>query len=716
MKTGVRKLLALVLTIAVCMSNMVTVSANGGTENTDNSVKMNWEDVAQEDNDEEDYDDEDMDYDEEDDSEDCSVDNMLDIEYHITAKWDKHYNVDVTLKNVSDSIIENWEICFDLEAEIENIWNATITDHEDDEYVIKNAGWNQDIKEGGTVTFGMTIKCDNDLEFPTNCYLTRELVEVENGYSIQYKEDSRWDNFVNGRIIITNESDKVIEDWKLDVTINNLESFDNLWNAKLISNDKKGSFSFNNAEYNQNIPAGQSIEFGFIAKCSGAIKIVASTLYEMSDNFYYDDGNYINKDDLNGEVVYNSEDFDSYEEYLQFLQENNINQFPDMTTKERSRKVASKPIKRDALINTYLRFYKENGELIQNAGEVKATQSFVFDDNGVYNISSNKRNKKKENCYLTLGSESPFGYEIKQDKYLEMCDFAHGQTFEKLSLGKSSAKKYFMFSGNSNQYEIKGKKPFTRWATEICFVKCNTINKELKKNKAKFQYNTKKNGTIRRITSINCANKEGKSRGIVKRVDGALSANAKVLVIWCQMVDGGIQVSLYDTASIKKFITRKKGTFSLQSDMARKACIASYYQESVKDNGNTAVRPSNSFQSIEVSNVLVKDKKTDPDQYNVYICGGNEQENKELQVSRFTIKKGKTGMYSKRRIIVNPKTRSDDNYDIEENNREIEGCHIIGKDLVLLITHSKTEGQEIKKDLQYICRIKKADINKETKY
>ena len=716
MKTGVRKLLALVLTIAVCMSNMVTVSANGGTENTDNSVKMNWEDVAQEDNDEEDYDDEDMDYDEEDDSEDCSVDNMLDIEYHITAKWDKHYNVDVTLKNVSDSIIENWEICFDLEAEIENIWNATITDHEDDEYVIKNAGWNQDIKEGGTVTFGMTIKCDNDLEFPTNCYLTRELVEVENGYSIQYKEDSRWDNFVNGRIIITNESDKVIEDWKLDVTINNLESFDNLWNAKLISNDKKGSFSFNNAEYNQNIPAGQSIEFGFIAKCSGAIKIVASTLYEMSDNFYYDDGNYINKYDLNGEVVYNSEDFDSYEEYLQFLQENNINQFPDMTTKERSRKVASKPIKRDALINTYLRFYKENGELIQNAGEVKATQSFVFDDNGVYNISSNKRNKKKENCYLTLGSESPFGYEIKQDKYLEMCDFAHGQTFEKLSLGKSSAKKYFMFSGNSNQYEIKGKKPFTRWATEICFVKCNTINKELKKNKAKFQYNTKKNGTIRRITSINCANKEGKSRGIVKRVDGALSANAKVLVIWCQMVDGGIQVSLYDTASIKKFITRKKGTFSLQSDMARKACIASYYQESVKDNGNTAVRPSNSFQSIEVSNVLVKDKKTDPDQYNVYICGGNEQENKELQVSRFTIKKGKTGMYSKRRIIVNPKTRSDDNYDIEENNREIEGCHIIGKDLVLLITHSKTEGQEIKKDLQYICRIKKADINKETKY
>lgn len=187
MKTGVRKLLALVLTIAVCMSNMVTVSASGGTENTDNSVKMNWEDVAQEDNDEEDYDDEDMDYDEEDDLEDCSVDNMLDIEYHITAKWDKHYNVDVTLKNVSDSIIDNWEICFDLEAEIENIWNATITDHEDDEYVIKNAGWNQDIKEGGTVTFGMTIKCDNDLEFPTNCYLTRELVEVENGYSIQYK-------------------------------------------------------------------------------------------------------------------------------------------------------------------------------------------------------------------------------------------------------------------------------------------------------------------------------------------------------------------------------------------------------------------------------------------------------------------------------------------------------------------------------------------------
>ncbi|MDE6635877.1 MAG: cellulose binding domain-containing protein [Lachnospiraceae bacterium] len=293
---------------------------------------------------------------------DCSVDNMLDIEYHVTAKWENHYNVDVTFKNISDIMIDDWEISFDLDADIEKIWNANITEHEEDKYVIHNDGRNKDIKEGSTVTFGMTIKCDNDLEFPTNFYLTREPVEVENGYSIKYKEDSRKDNVVSGRIIITNESDKVIENWKLDVTIDNLKSFDNLKDVELISNDKKGSFRFNNAEYNQNIPVGQSVEFGFIAKCSGSIKIVASTLYEMYDDFFYDDGNYIDKKYLDEEVVYNLEDFESSEEYLYFMlckRNSNINQSLAATVKDNLRKIVSNPLERNEFINTICGFINQ---------------------------------------------------------------------------------------------------------------------------------------------------------------------------------------------------------------------------------------------------------------------------------------------------------------------------------------------------------------------
>ncbi len=326
-----KRVLSLLLIFSMCMAGVMSLdpgaartAGNDPGQSGDVSPPVTEEDSGEYD-DPEDYEDEEENGEKKDEfEENYSVDNMLDLEYRVTAKWEDHYNMDVTLKNSSDIMIDNWEVCFDLDADIENIWNANITGHEDDEYVVKNAGRNQDIKKDGTVTFGMTVKCDGDLEFPTNCYLTRELVEVENRYSIKYKENSRRDNYVNGQIIITNEGDEEIEDWKLDVKIKNVETFDNLWNARLISKNKKGTFKFNNAEYNQNIPAGQSVEFGFIAKCSGAVEIVSSTLYEMSDDFYYEDGDYIDKDYLDEEPCIDPEDFDSYEEYLQYLEENNM--------------------------------------------------------------------------------------------------------------------------------------------------------------------------------------------------------------------------------------------------------------------------------------------------------------------------------------------------------------------------------------------------------
>ena len=49
------------------------------------------------------------------------------VAYSITGKWDKHYNVDITLTNTSDTLIQNWEIEFPFPDTIENIWNAKIT-------------------------------------------------------------------------------------------------------------------------------------------------------------------------------------------------------------------------------------------------------------------------------------------------------------------------------------------------------------------------------------------------------------------------------------------------------------------------------------------------------------------------------------------------------------------------------------------------------------
>lgn len=59
----------------------------------------------------------------------------VEISYKITGKWDKHYNLEVTLTNVTDEKIDDWEIRVPVNFEIENIWNARITDKQEGDYL-----------------------------------------------------------------------------------------------------------------------------------------------------------------------------------------------------------------------------------------------------------------------------------------------------------------------------------------------------------------------------------------------------------------------------------------------------------------------------------------------------------------------------------------------------------------------------------------------------
>lgn len=112
---------------------------------------------------------------EEDEHIDLSEDESIEVTYHITSKWDRHYNVDVTLRNITGDRIDDWELCFLFEDKIENIWNAKITDQKEGEWVvIRNADWNQDIAADKTVTFGMTVCYDGEIEMPEDFYLTRD--------------------------------------------------------------------------------------------------------------------------------------------------------------------------------------------------------------------------------------------------------------------------------------------------------------------------------------------------------------------------------------------------------------------------------------------------------------------------------------------------------------------------------------------------------------
>lgn len=132
----------------------------------------------------------------------------------------------------------------------------------------------------------MTVKYSGEIQFPEEVFLTKECLPVQGDYKIEYKENSRWDNYVNGQIVITNNSEHRIEDWKLDLT-SNLQ-MENVWNAKIIS-QYEDIYRLNNAGYNQNIEVGETVEFGFVAKVNDEkVHIENYVLNEMTATEFED--------------------------------------------------------------------------------------------------------------------------------------------------------------------------------------------------------------------------------------------------------------------------------------------------------------------------------------------------------------------------------------------------------------------------------------------
>lgn len=206
------------------------------------------------------------------------VEDNYNVIFNITDKWENFYNAEIIINNISDTDIENWEISFKLADKISDIWCAKIVEHTGDIYVIKNLGWNQDIKSNNSIRFGFTVKYENDISKPSQYSMTRVCQQVKSDYKINYKINNKWENGCIGTIIIKNNSDYEIEDWKIsfDTDLN----FNSIWNAQ-ISEYVNGKYYVNNLGYNSNIKPHEIIEIGFEANYSDTIDIKHFLLYNM---------------------------------------------------------------------------------------------------------------------------------------------------------------------------------------------------------------------------------------------------------------------------------------------------------------------------------------------------------------------------------------------------------------------------------------------------
>lgn len=190
-------------------------------------------------------------------------DSSIDVEFNITGQWEGGFNGEIKITNLTDVVIENWQIQMEFPQEITNIWNAAIESHEGTVYNIRNAGNNNNVNipVGESVTFGFSGTYEDSITSPSNVKLVQSRADVdEEAYTIEYSLLSDWGSGYSAQITITNNTDKPFEAWHLSFDFD--RNIDSIWNA-VIEEHTDNKYYISNADYNSVIPANQSISIGF---------------------------------------------------------------------------------------------------------------------------------------------------------------------------------------------------------------------------------------------------------------------------------------------------------------------------------------------------------------------------------------------------------------------------------------------------------------------
>ena len=96
---------------------------------------------------------------------------------------------------------------------------------------------------------------------------------VGDGYEVEFKVVNQWPGAFQGEFVLTNTSDKPLENWTLKFDFEH--EITNMWNAQIVTHEAN-SYIIKNMGHNQDITPGSSVNIGFQANCSEEINIPES--------------------------------------------------------------------------------------------------------------------------------------------------------------------------------------------------------------------------------------------------------------------------------------------------------------------------------------------------------------------------------------------------------------------------------------------------------
>lgn len=190
------------------------------------------------------------------------------IQFANVNDWGSGLQAQVTITNDEPTALRDWTLAFDYPRQIQNVWNAAIVSHQGSHYVLSNAGFNATIGVGQAVAIGFVAGAGSTGDHPTNFVFqdanqapTNPSPDPSAGQATAgFAVTSDWQSGFQATVTITNPGTTPVKNWTLEFDFP--FAITSIWNASIVSH-KGNHYVITHMDYNKDIPAGQSVSFGF---------------------------------------------------------------------------------------------------------------------------------------------------------------------------------------------------------------------------------------------------------------------------------------------------------------------------------------------------------------------------------------------------------------------------------------------------------------------